>query len=203
VDVRAPSQPAYRRLTRADLELIAHRHVRGASDGAIARELDVDRSSVRRARKRPAALELIAAERKRELKRAESQRYRDRKKVLALGAETAPETPPDGPGQPTQPAPPRARAALPVPTAGPERPDFEHTAVHHPPRHPGMVGDASFQGAGSGLGHFGFSRQPGAGSDPAAQVAASHAGRVTLRRPGRVIMVDPAEAAEWRSRGWR
>jgi hypothetical protein len=80
VDVRAPSQPAYRRLTRADLELIAHRHVRGASDGAIARELDVDRSSVRRARKRPAALELIAAERKRELKRAESQRYRDRKK---------------------------------------------------------------------------------------------------------------------------
>ncbi len=80
MDVRAPSQPAYRRLTRADLELIAHRHVRGASDGAIARELDVDRSSVRRARKRPAALELIAAERKRELKRAESQRYRDRKK---------------------------------------------------------------------------------------------------------------------------
>jgi len=67
-------------LTRADLEVIAHRHLEGASDGAIARELDVDRSSVRRARKRPAALELIAAERKREAKRAESQRYRARKK---------------------------------------------------------------------------------------------------------------------------
>jgi len=41
-------------LTRADLELIAFRHVRGASDGEIARELGVDRSSVRRARKRAA-----------------------------------------------------------------------------------------------------------------------------------------------------
>ena len=72
--------PRYRRLTRADLELIASRHLAGASDGAIARELGVDRSSVRRARKRPACLELIAAERKREAKRAESRRYRARKK---------------------------------------------------------------------------------------------------------------------------
>lgn len=90
-----PSQPAgvsedagsaprpgsrYRRLTRADLELIASRHLAGASDGAIASELGVDRSSVRRARTRPACLELIAAERRREAKRAESRRYRARKK---------------------------------------------------------------------------------------------------------------------------
>ena len=39
-----------------------------------------DRSSVRRARQRPAGLALIVAERKREAKRAESQRYRARKK---------------------------------------------------------------------------------------------------------------------------
>jgi hypothetical protein len=64
----------------ADLELIAVRHLAGASDGAIARELGVDRSSVRRARTRPACLKLIAAERKREAKRAESRRYRARKK---------------------------------------------------------------------------------------------------------------------------
>ena len=75
-----PARPSYRRLTRADLEVIAHRHLAGASDGAIARELGVDRSSVRRARTRSAGLELIAAERKREAKRAESQRYRARKK---------------------------------------------------------------------------------------------------------------------------
>jgi hypothetical protein len=72
--------PRYRRLRHADLELIAFRHLAGASDGAIARQLGVDRSSVRRARKRPTCLELIAAERKRERKRAESRRYRARKK---------------------------------------------------------------------------------------------------------------------------
>jgi hypothetical protein len=72
--------PRYRRLTREDLQVIAYRHVRGASDGEIARELSIDRSSVRGARKRPAGLVLIAAERKREAKRAESQPYRDRKK---------------------------------------------------------------------------------------------------------------------------
>jgi hypothetical protein len=72
--------------------LIAYRHVRGASDGEIARELGVDRSSVRRARKRPASLELIAAERKRAAKRAESQRYRDRKKhQRELAARSIPE----------------------------------------------------------------------------------------------------------------
>ena len=104
---RAPSQPAsvsedassallvgprYRRLRREDLELIAYRHVRGASDGEISRELGVDRSSVRRARKRPAGLELIAAEQKREAKRAESQRYRDRKRQQReLAARALPE----------------------------------------------------------------------------------------------------------------
>jgi hypothetical protein len=75
-----PAGPRYRRLTRTDLAVIARRHLAGASDGAIACELGVDRSSVRRARKRPAGLELIAAERKREAKRAESHRYRARKK---------------------------------------------------------------------------------------------------------------------------
>ena len=75
-----PAGPSYRRLTHADLEVIAQRHLAGASDGAIARELGVDRSSVRRARQRPAGLALIVAERKREAKRAESQRYRARKK---------------------------------------------------------------------------------------------------------------------------
>lgn len=93
MDGHALSQPAYRRLTREDLQVIAYRHVRGASDGEIARELGVDRSNVRRARKRPAGLELIAAERKREAKRAESQRYRDRKKQQReLAARPLPET---------------------------------------------------------------------------------------------------------------
>jgi len=87
-----PAGPRYRRLRREDLQVIAYRHVRGASDGEIARELGVDRSSVRGARKRPAGLELIAAERKREAKRAESQRYRDRKKQQReLAARAIPE----------------------------------------------------------------------------------------------------------------
>jgi len=87
-----PAGPRYRRLRREDLQVIAYRHVRGASDGEIARELGVDRSSVRGARKRPAGLGLIAAERKREAKRTESQRYRDRKKQQReLAARALPE----------------------------------------------------------------------------------------------------------------
>jgi hypothetical protein len=69
----------YRRLTAADLELIAHWHVRGASDGMIASELGCERSTVRRARKRPASARVITAAWARQAKRAEAERERARK----------------------------------------------------------------------------------------------------------------------------
>jgi hypothetical protein len=91
----------YRRLTGADLQLIADWHVRGASDAMIASKLGCERSTVRRARKRPASVRLITAAWARQAKRAEAEReradrHRRREAELARAEQAAAETAPVG-----------------------------------------------------------------------------------------------------------
>jgi hypothetical protein len=105
----------YRRLTAADLELIAYWHVHDASDAMIAAGLGCDRSSVRRARARPATRELIAAEWEREAsktRRAEAGRERARERRRRQ-AEPAPAGRPAAQAVPADARPTKPASAIP------------------------------------------------------------------------------------------